>query len=224
MRNKFFMIMFVVACILSFYGFVFEYSYFKALDLVVTDYIGLKYFLVRGLITFLYFIIPIFLSSQLIKFFSISKLKKSDAESLKSIINNSNNFEMLISLARIVFVVCIFQWVIVFFDFNFPYTDGIGSLSGLLFMYCCSVFTLAILVAPETARITLATFFLVSLTLIVSSFGASLGKFDVEHISDNKVRNDITIKIIQTELKEYTVEVKPITLPIPFVKYFLKND
>lgn len=214
----------LLALFFSTLGLAYEFSYFHTLNLNVFNYFTFEVFLIKGLFIFLSIIVPLFIFSQIFRFFDSKSLEGADKELFNKIISQQANFKYFILFSRVIFSITLILWLIVFFQISFPYSNYLTGthIYSTLLLYCLIYFIMAMLTAPKTAVLTVSTVFILCFSLNISSFGCSQAERSLRLSKNGIIRNDSFVLITKRN-NSYEVKAKPMSFNIPVISKLIEK-
>lgn len=200
-----FVISIPAAVVFGLWGYVYEASYFFARGLNVHEYFGLRQFVLSGLRIVLPMLAILLVYTQLKKFFT-KQVHEDDAKVLAEQLSKTSFSQQLIG-ARVAVGFSAAYWLIVVFapmvGLTWPLWSSFGYMSFVNLLFFYGAFALS----PPYSRLSVIVAFCVSVALCFSAGGYGYGQDT--RVNDHVVRNDVLVKITQTDNAQ-VVEVKPL--------------
>lgn len=199
-------------------GYIFEVSYFYALDLSATDVLGLQHFVASGASLTLPAAFFLVFTSQLKKFFTKAIHEDDVTVMLDGL--SATTFAEQIVFARMSFVISVLYGAAVALSAKFNLHWHLGSTLLLLVFFNLQNFFAVIQLSPKHSRFTVIFMFLVAVFICFAAGGYSVGLDDRE--KTEVVREDFILKIERTGTARKAT-AKELPVEIPLIAQFFKK-
>jgi len=204
------------AILFLFAGFVYETSYFIALDLSALSTLSVKHYIYSG---FMVTVVPAVMVGALAlmkKFFS----KNIDRDDSKAFVNAAKDigFRQSLSMARLVLLFCVTIWLFAIFEDRVFATPRVWSAVPWLSLFVMQAFFFALYTSPPQSRVAVSFAFVVAISLCISvwAIGSARLAKEVKLVSGAYIRDDAVVRIARTK-GVFTAEAKSLELPLPFL-------
>lgn len=210
---------FAVFCIfvpLWWLGFAYEYSYFKQLGLVSNDYLGTRHYFYAGAFWIGQILLGIFLFESIRRFFSKDIHADTGKEAIEAI--KKMGFKRATMVFRFTVIVTFVYWLLSFLEFSKDWFPGMMGLVWWLVFSNFSAYFWALLTGEKHTHLTLTVMFAIAMTLTMSANGFLHARYAL-HADAKPFRDDVVL--IERNGGKYTVTVKSLSVPIPYVDKLL---
>ena len=204
--------------LLGLWGYAYEYSYFRALDLNVLDTLRALHFVLSAGSYIVPMLVIILIYVHLGKFFTKRVYEDDTKVILKQL--ESTTFEKEIFGARLAVMVSVIYWLSTVL---LPKV-GVDLRLGTIFLYLTFVnlqfFLPPLLLSPPHSRMSVLVAFVVSVTLCFSAggYGFALNAKRANEV----IRDDFLVRIVRSGGAALAT-VKPTRLPIPALQRLLER-
>ncbi len=210
---------FIVFCILIplwWFGFAYEYSYFKQLGLVSNDYLGPRHYFYAGAYWIGQILFGLFVISSIKRFFSNDIHTNTGKETLEAV--EKLGFKHAVWLFRIMVVITFVYWILSFVEFSKDWYPGMMGLLWWLFFWNLAGYVFALATGEKHTYATLTVMFVIAITLVMSANGFLYARHALR--TDPKPFRDDIVHI-ERDGDKFKVTTKSISIPVPYVDRLL---
>lgn len=210
---------FIVFCILVplwWFGFAYEYSYFRQLGLVSNDYLGSRHYLYAGAYRIGLILFGLFVIGSIKRFFSNDIYTDTGKKTLEAV--EKLGFKHAVWLFRLIFVITFLYWILSFVEFSKDWYPGMIGMLWLLFFWNLMAYLFTLATGEKHTNATLTIMFVIAITLVMSASGFLYARHALR--TDAKPFRDDVVHI-ERDGDKFKVTTKSISIPVPYVVRFL---
>lgn len=211
---------FMVFCIfmpLTWLGFAYEYSYFKQLNLVSNDYLGLRHYFYSGAFWIGQILIGAFIFSSVKRFFSKEIHVDQGKEVLETVSKLKFTDATWIFRAMVIFTFV--YWLLSFLEITKDWYPNLMGLMWFMVLWNLSAYFFAMATGEKHTYATFTVMFAIALTMTMSASGFLHARHELN--SQDPVLRDDGVVLVKREGDELKVAAKSISVPVPYIDSLL---